>query len=159
MNVKKKGAVGGEQVVRSACAHHCGSCCIWKVHVKDGIITRLEPDDDSEEPQLRGCLRGHALRQQVYAPDRLKYPLRRIGPRGSGEFERISWDEALDTVASQLKRIKNTWGNSAILFGGGAGTISMVHGMKVAMARLLNMFGGFTDHFCSPSWEARCWTT
>jgi anaerobic dimethyl sulfoxide reductase subunit A len=154
MNVRKKSANDGEQIIRSACAHHCGSCCIWKVHVKDGIITRLEPDDDSEGPQLRGCLRGHALRQQIYAPDRLQHPLKRIGPRGSGEFERISWDEALDTVASELKRIKKTYGNSAILCGGGAGNITMVHGLKTTMARLLNMFGGFTDHFCSPSWEA-----
>ncbi|MFC1916877.1 molybdopterin-dependent oxidoreductase [Chloroflexota bacterium] len=149
-----KGSTGKEQVIKSACGHHCGACCIWKVHVKDDVITRLEPDDESVEPQLRGCLRGHALRQQVYAHDRLKYPLKRTGPRGSGQFERISWDEALETTASELMRIKETYGNSAILFGGGAGNCTTVHGGKRGMSRLLNMIGGYTDHWCSPSWEA-----
>jgi anaerobic dimethyl sulfoxide reductase subunit A len=144
----------GEQIIRSACAHHCGGNCIWLVHVKDGIITRLEPDDETVDDQLRGCLRGHALRQQVYAPDRLKYPLKRKGSRGSEQFERISWEEALDITASELNRIKNTYGNSAILSGGGAGNVTMIHGMSIAMSRLLNMFGGYTDVWAWPSWEA-----
>lgn len=150
MNVK---AGGKEEVIRSACAHHCGGSCVWLVHVKDGVITRLEPDDDTVDPQLRGCLRGHSLRQQVYAPDRLKYPLKRVGVRGSGQFERISWDEALDTTATELKRIKATYGNSAILAGWGGGNVTMVHGGQHALTRLLNMFGGFTDCWAQPSWE------
>jgi len=155
MDVKRgKKSTGEEQVIRTACAHHCGGCCIFKVHVKDGVITRLEPDDESVEPQLRGCLKGHALRQQVYAPDRLKYPLKRVGPRGAAQFERISWDEALDTTASELNRIKETYGNSAILTGGGCGNVTMIQGMQFAMAKLLNMFGGFSDIWGSPSWEA-----
>lgn len=147
-------SISKEQVVRSACAHHCGGSCVWKVHVKDGMITRLEPDDDTQQEQLRGCLRGHALRQQVYAPDRLKYPMKRTGPRGSGKFERISWDEALDTIASVLKRIKETYGNSAIIQPGGTGNVSMVHGYTFAIERLLNMFGGYTSTWGIPSWEA-----
>ena len=150
MNKEKKiESSGEEQVITSACAHHCGGSCLWKVHVKDGVITRLEPDDE-----LRGCLRGHALRQQVYAPDRIKYPLKRIGTRGSGQFERISWDEALETVGSELKRIKKTYGNSAILFPGGAGNVTQVHGFSMALARLLSMFGGWTDAWGWASWEA-----
>ena len=115
----EKRAAGEEQVVRTACAHHCGGSCVWKVHIRDGVIIRLEPDDDPKEDQLRGCMRAHALRQQVYAPDRLRYPLKRVGPRGSGQFERISWDEALDTVASELIRIRDAYGNAAIIAGGG----------------------------------------
>ena len=95
-----------EQIIKTAAAHHCGGCCLWKVHVKDGKIIRMEPDDDQENPQLRGCLRGHAMVQRLYAPDRLNYPMKRVGPRGSGEFERITWDEALDLTASELTRIK-----------------------------------------------------
>ena len=151
---RKKVSTGEEQVIRSACAHHCGGSCVWKVHIRDGVITRLEPDDESVEPQLRGCLRGHALRQQVYAPDRLKYPLKRVGPRGSGQFERISWDEALDTIAPELKRIKETYGNSAILYVPGGGNVTLVQGYAFAMARLLNMFGGCTGTWGIPSWEA-----
>ena len=150
----KQESTGEEQVIRSACAHHCGGNCVWKVHIKDGVITRLEPDDCTDDDQLRGCLRGHALRQQVYAPDRLKYPMKRVGPKGAGEFERISWDEALDTVASELKRIKKTYGVTAIASGGGCGNVTVVQGMQYALSRLLNMFGGFTDVWGSPSWEA-----
>src|SRR4030042_1578879 len=72
---------------------HCGGTCLMKVHVQNGRITRIETDD-GEEPQLRCCLRCRAYRQRVYAPDRIQYPLRRVGPRGKGEFERISWGEA-----------------------------------------------------------------
>ncbi|MFC2001980.1 molybdopterin-dependent oxidoreductase, partial [Chloroflexota bacterium] len=151
---KERKGSGEEQVIRSACAHHCGGSCAWKVHVKEGVITRLEPDDESVEPQLRGCLRGHALRQQVYAPDRLIYPMKRAGTRGEGKFERISWDEALDTVSSKLIGIKKTYGNAAILFCWGGGNTTLVHGMSHAATRLLNMFGGFTGTWGSSSWEA-----
>ena len=154
-----KETTGEERVIRTACAHHCGGSCAWNVHVKDGVIVRMEPDDDPSADQLRGCMRAHALRQQVYAPDRLKYPMKRVGPRGSGEFERISWDEALDTVASELIRIRDTYGNAAIISGGGCGNVTLVHGMMMAMARLLNMFGGSTETWAWPSWEASTFAT
>lgn len=93
----------GEKIVHTMCASHCGGACLLRVHVKDGVITRIETDD-GREPQLRGCLRGRAYRQRVYAPDRLLYPLKRVGNRGEGKFERISWDEALDKTAAELKR-------------------------------------------------------
>ena len=84
-----------DKIVPTVCASHCGGSCLLKVHVSDGVITRIETDD-GQEPQLRACLRGRAYRQRVYAPDRLLYPLNRVGQRGEGRFERISWDEALD---------------------------------------------------------------
>ena len=79
----------GEEIVNTTCASHCGSTCVLKLHVKDGIITRIETDS-GEEPQLRACARGRAYRQRVYAPDRVLYPMKRIGERGEGKFERIS---------------------------------------------------------------------
>lgn len=100
--VAKTAEAAGEQVpvlaYYSSCARNCGSKCIIKVYVKDGVITRIGSDDaapdDPANPQLRACLRGYAYRQRVYAPDRLKYPMRRIDKRGEGKFERISWEEA-----------------------------------------------------------------
>ena len=152
-NKTKQESPGEEKVEWSVCAHHCGGICLLKVHVKDGVITRIEADD-GEEPQLRPCLRGHSLRQKVYAPDRLGYPLKRVGARGSGEFQRISWDEALDTVASELKRVKETYGNSAILLPIGCGNVTLLHGMGGVIEKLLSMFGGYTGQWGWMSWEA-----
>jgi anaerobic selenocysteine-containing dehydrogenase len=88
-----------EKIITTICNGHCGGCCVLKVHVKGGMITHIETGD-GQEPQLRACLKGRAYRQRVYAPDRLLYPLRRVGKRGEGKFERVSWDEALETVAA-----------------------------------------------------------
>jgi anaerobic dimethyl sulfoxide reductase subunit A len=142
-----------EEVHATACASHCGGTCLMKVHVLDGRITRIETDD-GEEPQLRCCLRCRAYRQRVYAPDRIQYPLRRVGPRGKGAFERISWDEALDLVAGEIKRVKETYGPSAILLKTGGGDLTFVHGGGRIMERLLNLFGGHTGTWGSNSWEA-----
>jgi len=134
--------VSEERVIRTACTHDCGGRCPLRVHVKDGAVLRVEAAD-GEGAQYRACLRGRATRQRLYAPDRLKYPMRRAGERGEGRFQRISWDEALDTVASELIRVKETYGNPAILFLMFGGSNGRLHGGR-AGARLLSMFGGFT---------------
>ncbi len=122
-----------------------------KAHVKDGRIIRIETDN-GDEPQIRACLRGRAYRQRVYSPDRLKYPLRRTGERGQGQFERISWDKALDTVASELIRIKETYGNSAILLAAGSGNQGLLHGTG-PWTQMLLYFGGFTRTWGNASYE------
>ena len=111
-----------EQIVTTTCNMHCGGQCLLKVHVKDGVITRIETDD-TEEPQYRACAKGRAMRQRVYAPDRLKWPMKRVGERGSGEFKRISWDEALDTIAGELKRVREKYGPAAIMYAAGGGDL------------------------------------
>ncbi|MGI6551624.1 MAG: molybdopterin-dependent oxidoreductase [Bacillota bacterium] len=86
-------------------------------HVKDGTIVRISTDQEPEEGdqlQLRACLRGRAYRNRLYHPDRLKYPMKRVGKRGEGKFERITWDEATDTIAAEIKRIKNEYGPEGI---------------------------------------------
>ena len=142
-----------EEIYATACASHCGGTCLMNVHVNDGRITRIETDD-GEEPQLRCCLRCRAYRQRVYAPDRILHPLRRVGPRGKGEFERISWEEALNSVASEMRRVKATYGPAAILLKTGGGDLTFVHGTGRIMERLFNLFGGYTGTWGSNSWEA-----
>ncbi|MFH1087207.1 MAG: molybdopterin-dependent oxidoreductase, partial [Chloroflexota bacterium] len=137
-------ASGSEQVVFTGCGVDCGGRCVLRVHLRDGRITRVETDD-GEEPQYRACARGRAARQSVYSPDRLRFPLKRVGERGQGRFERISWDEALDTVAAGLKRVKETCGPAAILYRG-SGPNGVFHNNRPAF-RLLNMFGG-----CTTTW-------
>ena len=61
-------------------------------------------------PIMRACVRGRGYRKFVYHPDRLKYPMKRVGKRGEGKFERISWDEATTLIADNLKRITQQYG-------------------------------------------------
>ncbi len=144
INKKDSREVKGKCIMAAHCSH-CGGTCLFKVHVQDDIITRIETDD-GEEPQYRACARGRAYRQRVYAPDRLKHPMRRVGPRGEGKFERISWDEALDIVARELTRVRETYGPASILFKRSGGDEGKLHGGRQHM-RLLFMAGG-----CSEVW-------
>ena len=140
-----------DEVITTICRGHCGGACVLRVHTKDGIITSVETDN-GQEPQYRACAKGRALRQKVYAPDRLKFPLKRSGPRGTGEFKRISWDEALDTVASEIKRVRQTYGSSAIMLIGSWGDISWLHGVRL-FDTLLVKDGGFSGWWGTVSGE------
>jgi len=139
----------GDKIVTTMCASHCGGSCILKLHVRDGRITRIETDD-GEEPQLRACVRGRAYRQRIYAPDRILYPLKRIGERGEGKFKQISWDEALDTIATEIIRIRDTYGPASILHIRMAGDVCNLHNAN-RMAHLLALAGGFTETWGTPS--------
>jgi anaerobic dimethyl sulfoxide reductase subunit A len=139
------------KIINTGCCHDCGGRCVLRAHIKDGKILRFETDNN-EDTYLRACMRGRAYRQRVYSNYRLKYPLKRVGKRGKGKFERISWDEALDEVASKLIEIKEKYGNSSILFMGGSGNQGMLHGV-VPVGLMLNQFGGYTRFWGAPSYE------
>jgi anaerobic dimethyl sulfoxide reductase subunit A len=149
-------AQAGSQVLRTGCpAHNCGGRCLLMVHVSNNTITRIEtddrPGDTLADPQLRACVRGRSYRRRQYHPDRLKYPMKRVGKRGEGKFERISWDEALDTVAREMKRIKDTYGPSAMYVPYGTGSYNNSQGASIA-ERLLNVFGGRLNAYNNYSW-------
>jgi len=148
----ERGPTGEEKIITTACKSHCGGSCLLRVHVRDGVITRIETDD-GEEPQLRACLRCRAYRQRVYDPNRLKFPMRRTGERGEGKLERISWGEALDTIVSELNRIRGTYGPSALLFLGGGGDTMELHRNSL-IEELLAMTGGHTARWGNQSFEA-----
>jgi anaerobic dimethyl sulfoxide reductase subunit A len=130
-----------EKIIRTICSSHCGGTCEMKVHLRDNRIVRIEPDDRDFHPRL--CARGHAYRQRVYAPDRLLYPLKRTGHRGSGAFTRISWEEALDTIAEKMQYIKAQYGNGAILHFCSMCDPHTLHHVG-AFHKLLCQFGGYT---------------
>jgi anaerobic dimethyl sulfoxide reductase subunit A len=146
-----------ERRVRVGCpAHNCGGRCLLIAHVKDGVITRLETDDRPDvlaAPQLRACARGRAYLRRQYHPDRLLHPLKRIGKRGEGRFERISWDEALDTLAGEMRRVREVYGNSALFVPYGTGSYNQLNGSRTAR-RLMNLFGGCLGIYNSYSWAA-----
>ncbi|TXT58664.1 MAG: putative dimethyl sulfoxide reductase catalytic subunit A [Promethearchaeota archaeon] len=114
------------KTVRTACPAHCGiDCCGILAHVKDGKIIKLEPAEFPNEKDKRICLRGLASLDITYHPDRLKHPLKRIGKRGEGKFEQITWEEAFTTIAEKFKAIADEFGWRSIgwcLGGPGAGT-------------------------------------
>ena len=143
-------------VVWNSCNVNCGSRCPLRVFVRDGEIVRIDTDntgtDEFGMQQVRACVRGRAIRQRIYNPDRLKYPMKRVGVRGEGRFERISWDEAFDTIARELKRIKDSYGNEAIYLQYATGTLggSVAKSWPPAstpIARLMNCYGGYLNHY------------
>ena len=114
------------KLVRTVCPAHCGiDACGILAHVRDGRVVKVEPADFPNPRYRRICLRGLSSLDITYHQDRLKYPMKRVGKRGEGKFERISWDEALDTIANKFKEIAAEYGWPAIgwtLGGPGAGT-------------------------------------
>jgi anaerobic dimethyl sulfoxide reductase subunit A len=130
---------GVERVICTTCAQHCGCSCLLQVHVKDGIVTRIE-SDNGDDPQYKACAKGRALRQHLYASERLLYPLKRVGARGEGKFERISWDEAIDTVAREWLRIRDKYGPLSCVYDHVGGDVAFIHIGTVA--KLLDKLGG-----------------
>lgn len=144
----------------AACWHNCGGRCLNKVLIKDGVVIRQKTDDTHKDspdfPQQRGCLRGRSQRHQVFNADRLKYPMKRKNwepgggkkeLRGKDQWVRLSWDEALDIVSSETKRIKGKYGNEAIMVTGGDANIRSA----------LSAIGGFSACYGSSSWGAWRW--
>jgi len=148
---------GATKIIRATSTFDCGGRCPLRLHVKDGRIIRVEGDDAQEPEQLRACLRCRAYRREVHHPDRLIHPLKRVGPKGEGKFERISWDEALETIARELRRVKDTYGNPSIFLAAGGGYLGALHNGGLATAKLLSMFGGYTTLYGNVSSEGAVW--
>lgn len=144
-----------EKVVQTCSTFDCGGKCDIRAHVSDGIVTRIStrPDNalDAQMPVMRACVRGRAYRKFVYHPDRLKYPMKRVGKRGEGKFERISWDEATTLIADNLKSITEKYGPaSRYVHVGTAVSGGTFSGDKMAR-RLLNLTGGYLESYHSVS--------
>lgn len=124
---------GGTKVVRSVCRGCHGGCSVL-LHVKDGELAKVKGDPDGPLNRGRLCPIGSNAKNLVYHPDRLLYPQRRVGPRGSGKWERITWDEALDEIAKKLNAIRATDGPEAIALGQGTGRHHYFHVVRFANA-------------------------
>jgi molybdopterin guanine dinucleotide-containing S/N-oxide reductase-like protein len=174
----------GEKILTSMVGDFAGGNPVF-VHIKDGRIIRIRPmifgEDEAKPWSLKVGDRVFAnrkrsnpapwdlsVRRRTYNPKRVQYPLMRVGfepggkssteNRGRGEFARISWDEALDIVVSELKRIKEKYGNSAILtIASGHGSHGLMNGHSV-IRRPLELWGGHTRMIRNPdSWEGWYW--
>lgn len=148
-----------ERIVWGACSVNCGSRCALRSHVRDDEVVWVETDNTGPDVygdhQVRACLRGRSIRRRINHPDRLNYPMKRVGKRGEGKFERISWEEALDTIADNLKRVVNDYGNEAVYLNYATGIVggNMTRSSPAAspVKRLMNCYGGSLNLYGSYS--------
>ncbi|MFH1489137.1 MAG: molybdopterin-dependent oxidoreductase [Pseudomonadota bacterium] len=99
----------------------CHGNCGQRLHVKNGELIKIDGDEDHPWNQGRACPRVLALKQYMYHSDRITHPLKRVGERGEGKFERISWEEAFDICESRMREIKEKWGAESVIFVQGTG--------------------------------------
>ncbi len=144
-----------ETMTWSACLCNCGSNCPLQVFSKDGKIVRIEGDDSGDDSwgnhQVRACARGRSNRKRVYNADRLLYPMKQMGERGNvSTFVRISWEQAISEIGSQLKGIYETYGARSVLQHYASGAYYDLNG-SASWKRLLNCMGGSLGYYGSYS--------
>lgn len=145
-----------KKLVWSSCTVNCHSRCPLRMHVQDGVITHVETDNLGDDiydnfHQVRACARGRSMRRRVYNPDRLKFPMKRVGKRGEGKFKRISWEEAFTEIADNLKRIIAEHGNESLYMPFATGTLgatvaSSYPPKRSISSRFMNSIGGCLGH-------------
>jgi anaerobic selenocysteine-containing dehydrogenase len=113
-------------IVLGTCHHDCPDSCGWEVSVENGVAVKLR--GNSEHPFSQGelCPKVNRFLERVYSPERILYPLARTGPKGSGEFRQITWDEALGLVAERVHSVINDFGGEAVMPWGSAGTQGLI---------------------------------
>ena len=144
----------GTIVFRGACPHDCPDTCATLVEVRDGRAVGFHGDPDHPFTQGSLCAKVRPYLDRVYSPDRLQYPLRRVGAKGSGEWARISWDDAISEIAERWQAIISEYGAAAILPYSFSGTLGLLQG-GVASIRLWNRMGvsGLERSICGAAAE------
>lgn len=144
-----------EQVIPTCSTFDCGGKCDIRAHLKDGVVTRIstlpDKDLDPQMPIMRACVRGRGYRKFIYHPDRLKYPMKRVGKRGEGKFERISWDEATTLIAEKIKSITAKYGPASRYVHVGTAVSGGTFSGDTMIRRLLNLTGGYLEYYHSVS--------
>ncbi len=131
-----------ERVVKSTCRGCHGGCGVL-ITVRDNRVLRIEGDPESPVSRGTMCAMGLAYREVVHHSDRLTHPMRRVGPKGSGRWERITWDEALDAITGRLDAIRRESGAEAVAVVQGTG-----RDYAEFLYRFANAFG--TPNVCTP---------
>ena len=137
---------GFDGVVKSHCRMCHGGCGVL-VYTKNGKAVKISGDQDCPINYGTLCTKGIASIQLAYHPDRLTYPVKRVGSKGSGQWDRISWDEALDTIADRILDYKDSFGAESIVMGYGTGREN-----EAVIYRFANVLGSpnvlTAGHFC-----------
>ncbi len=146
-----------EKIIPTGGINNCGGICVIRPHVKENCVLQIESDCcEDHSPQIRACVRGRGYRKTYLNPDRLRYPMRRIGKRGSGKFERISWSEATDLIAENISRTQELYGPESRFLLYGTGVCGVMNPGQM-MSRLLSLTGGFLEEY--NSYSSACVTT
>lgn len=136
---------GNEQTYTMICpAAGCHQECCIVAHVRDGKVVRTSAPDFPGIPEFNHiCVKGLASWQLPYLPNRLNYPMKRVGERGSGNWERISWDEALDMIADKMMDYRDSLGPESVMMWYGGSSSVPVGGLNASIAthRFMNLFG------------------
>lgn len=135
---------------RTSCPRNCYSTCSLIVTAEEGRVIKVE-GDPLHLPTRKPCLKGLSYIEEVYCRERLAYPVKRKGPRGRGEWERISWDEALDEIVHRLQTIKAESGPEAVLYYTGSGASGYLTELALAF---WYQYGGYTTTYGSLCWSA-----
>jgi len=138
---------GGEVAVKTSC-QQCSLLCGVIAYISDGKVIRVEGDPNSPVNRGKICAKGGAAVEFMNHPARIRHPLKRAGAKGAGKWQRISWDEALETVAERMNEVKAEYGAESVLFGHGA-----AKGAEPYLYRLASLFGTpnivNSNHVCS----------
>ena len=130
------------RIVNGVCPHDCPDTCAWQVAVDRSTGQAVDIWGHPDHPVTRGRLCGKVDRylERTYHPDRLTTPLKRVGPKGSGQFAPISWEQAIQEIAQRLQQVAQEWGPEAILPFSYAGTMGLLQGEGMA-SRFFNRLG------------------
>ena len=127
------------RIVHAACPHDCPDTCAMQVSVQGGRVVRIQGDPDHPPTHGALCTKVSRYAERSYHPERVLHPLKRVGPKGSGQFERVAWDDALDAIAARLKSIAAR-DPQAVLPYSYAGTMGLLQGESMA-ARFFHKLG------------------
>jgi len=141
-----------DRIVTTTCAYDCGGRCLLKVHLRGGKIAHISTEDRNGL-HLQACPKGLAQKSVVGHPDRLKQPLKRVGERGAGKFEPISWDEALSVVAEKIRQTTAQFGTESLYFVTNTGSMTMLHNTPAVTRRFFGLLGKCTTTWGDPSCE------
>lgn len=139
-----------DRVVRTTCSPNCTGSCGQLAFVRDGIIVKIQQAADYPDTVYnpRGCMKGLSYINHIYGEDRIAKPMIRTGERGSGEFREVTWEEALDRIAANLKTIGEKWGWDSIhVFGQVPGSGYIQKGANYRASALLGMTHGTSFDF------------
>ena len=139
------------RTIRTACNLNCGAhFCGLNVTVRDNHIVKIEPADFPDERYRRICLKGISFTQIVAHPERLLYPLKQMGARGSDNWQRISWDQALDEISQKMRAVADRYGMKSVMFfpySGQLGALNSMNGVYLRLASLIGASGNSSSQY------------